>query len=53
MEFVMAWLGGAIAILLLSAWIRGQLKRHRHIDVGTVSESWIAQHRTSPIDSSR
>ena len=52
MDPVMAWIVGAIGILVALVWVRDRLRRRRRIDVGTVSESWIAQHRTQSFDSS-
>ena len=51
-DSVMAWIVGAIGILVALVWVRDRLKRRRRIDVGTVSEGWIAQHRSQPVDSS-
>jgi hypothetical protein len=49
---VLPWIVGAIVVLTGLVWAFERLTRRRRIDVGTVSESWIAQHRTQPLDSS-
>lgn len=37
--------GGVVVVALALLWFVRRRPRQKHIDVGSVSESWLAEHR--------